>query len=161
MQHHLYQQFRIIDLDYRKILDLIRVTRPIKPQVGAMQQGIVLCPSGPVSNEDIWHAFERNRESSVITGSRRGTQQVNTIVIDHLYQGRPLSQIPCASVANSKPIFPHCHMKVIFIKNHDKEARVVNGQEATIIASQNNTNPATTRRAVSLSTPWCTWSMTS
>lgn len=139
MQHHLYQQFRIVDLDYRKILDLIRVTRPTQPQVDAMQQGIVLCPSGPLTNEDIWHAFERNHESSVITVSRRGTQQVNTIVIDHLYEGRPLSQIPCASVADFKPIFPHCHMKVIFTENHDKEARVVNGQEATIIASQNNT----------------------
>ena len=44
VQHHLYQQFRIIDPDYRKILDLIRVTRPAQPQVDTMQQGIVLCP---------------------------------------------------------------------------------------------------------------------
>lgn len=139
MQHHLYQQFRIVDPDNRKILDLIRVTRPTQPQVDAMQQGIVLCPSGPLSDKDIWHAFERNRESSVMTVSRRGTQQVNTIVIDHLYEGRPLSQIPCASVADSKPIFPHRDMKVIFTENRDKEASVINSQEDTIIASQNNT----------------------
>ena len=52
---------------------------------------------------------------------------------------RPLSDIPCASVAECNPIFPFRNMRVIFTENRDKQARIVNGQEATIISAQNHT----------------------
>ena len=52
---------------------------------------------------------------------------------------RPLSTIPCASVAESSPIYPLKDMKVLFTENCNKAARIVNGQEATVISAQNNT----------------------
>ena len=73
-----------------------------------------------------------------MTVSRRGAQRINTIVVGHLFRGRRLSNIPCACIADSEPIFPHRNMRVIFTENRDKAARIVNGQQATIISSQNN-----------------------
>ena len=74
-----------------------------------------------------------------MTVSRKGAQRINTIVVGQLFQGRPLTNMPCACVADSQPIYLHRNMRVIFTENRDKAARVVNGQQATIISSQNNT----------------------
>ena len=74
-----------------------------------------------------------------MTVSRKGAQCINTIVAGQQFQGRPLTNIPCASTADSEPIYPHRDMRVIFTENRDKAARVVNGQQATIVSSQNNT----------------------
>lgn len=74
-----------------------------------------------------------------MTVSRKAAQRINHIVVGHLFQGRPISSIPCASVADSDPIFPYKNMDVIFTQNTDKAARIVNGQLATILSSQNNT----------------------
>ena len=38
-----------------------------------------------------------------------------------------------------KPQVPHKDMEVIFTENRDKAAQIVNGQQATILRSQNNT----------------------
>jgi len=75
-----------------------------------------------------------------MTVSRRGGQRINSIVVWNLFSSqRPLADIPCASVAECDPIFPFRNMRVIFTENRDKQARVVNGQEATIISAQNRT----------------------
>ena len=137
--HRLHQQFRIVDPQYAAFLDLIRFIRPTQEQVDKMQDGIVLCPEGELSNRQIWTAFQRHPDSTVMTVSRRAAQRINSIVVGQLFQGRPLTNIPCACVADSPPIFPHRNMRVIFTENRDKAARVVNGQQATIISSQNNT----------------------
>ena len=125
--HRLHQQFRIVDAEYAAFLDLIRFIRPTQEQVDKMQDGIVLCPEGQLTDRQIW------------TVSRKGEQRINTIVVGQLFQGRQLTNIPCACVADSQPIYPHRNMRVIFTENRDKAARVVNGQQATITSSQNNT----------------------
>ena len=105
-----------------------------------MQEGITLCPAGTLSDEEIRLAYNLKTNATVMTVSRRAAQRVNNIVVDHLFaRVRPLSTIPCASVADLEPIFPHRNMKVIFTENRDKQSPVVNGQEATILSSQNNT----------------------
>ena len=104
-----------------------------------MQDGIVLCPEGPLTDRQIWTAFQTNPNSTVMTVSRKGAQRINSIVVAQLFQGRPLTNIPCACVADSQPIYPYRNMRVIFTENRDKAARVVNGQQATIISSQHNT----------------------
>ena len=74
-----------------------------------------------------------------MTVSRKGAQRINTIVVGQLFDGRPLTNIPCACVVDSQPIYPQRNMRVIFTENRHKAARVVNGQQTTIISSQDNT----------------------
>ena len=52
---------------------------------------------------------------------------------------RPLSNIPCTSMAEWNPIFPHQNMHVIFTDNMDKQLWVANGQEALILSVPNRT----------------------
>ena len=139
VMHSLYQQFRIIDPEYAKFLDFIRFLAPSQQQVDAMQTGIVLCPEGELSDEDIWCAYQTYSNATIMTVSRKAAHRLNNIIVSHLFPGRPLSTIPCVSPVDSDPIFSHKTMKVIFTENRDKAARVVNGQEATILASENNT----------------------
>ena len=55
--HTLYQPFRVINPEYVKFLDFIHVILPTQEQVDEMERGIVLCPEGQLSDEDIWEAF--------------------------------------------------------------------------------------------------------
>ena len=101
---------------------------------------MILCPEGDLSDNDIWQAFMSKDASTVMTVSRRGAQRVNNIVVVHLFQDQsPLTRIPGASVAKGTLIYPLKDMTVLFTENRDKAARIVNGQEATIISAQNNT----------------------
>ena len=137
--HRLHQQFRIVDPEYAAFLDLIRFICPTQEQVNKMHDGIVLCPEGQLTDRQIWTAFQSHPNSTVMTVSRKGAQRINTIVVGQLFQGRPLTNIPCGCVADSQPIFPHRNMRVIFTENRDKASRVVNSQQGTITSSQNNT----------------------
>ena len=137
--HRLHQQFRIVDPKYAAFLDLIRFIRPTQEQVDKMQDGIVLCPEGQLTDQQIQTAFQSHPNSTVMTVSRKGAQWINTIVVGQLFKGHPLTNIPCACVADSQPIFPHRNMSVIFTEKCDKAARLMNSQQATIIFSQNNT----------------------
>lgn len=74
-----------------------------------------------------------------MTVSRKAAQRINEIVVRNLFPGRAITNIPCASVIDCDPIFPHKNMEVILTENRDKAARIVNGQQATILGSQNNT----------------------
>ena len=73
-----------------------------------------------------------------MTVSRKAAQRINLIVC-HLFPGQLISNIPCASVADTNAIFLHKQMQVIFTDNRGKAARVVNGQQATILGCENNT----------------------
>ena len=137
--HTLYQQFRIIDPEYAKFLDFIRFIVPTQQQVDAMQTRIVLCPEGELSDENIWQAYQKHSDTTIMTVSRKAAHHINDIIVRHLFPGRPLNTIPCASAVESNPIFPQKHMEVIFTENRDKAARIVNGQQATILGSENNT----------------------
>ena len=140
IKHFLYQQFRIVDEEYGRFLDLIRYTQPTQQLLDSVQQNMILCPEGDLSDNDIWQAFMSKYASTVMTVSRKGAQRINNIVVVHLFEDqRPLSRIPCASVAESSPIYPLKDMKVLFTENRDKAARIVNGQEATIISAQKTT----------------------
>ena len=72
--HTLYQQFRVIDPEYAKFLYLIRVILSTKQQVDEMQRGIVLCPEGQLSDQDIWEAYQQHSDSTIMTFSRKGGQ---------------------------------------------------------------------------------------
>ena len=54
IKHFLYQQFRIVDEEYAKLLDLICYTQPTQEQLDRIQHDMILCPEGDLSNEDIW-----------------------------------------------------------------------------------------------------------
>ena len=132
IHHTLYQQFRITDPKYAAFLDFIRYTQPTQEQVDCMQEGIVLCEPGPVTDEQLWTAFNVHSQSSVMNVSRRAAQRINSIVVNRLFSSvYPLPDIPCALVVESEPIFPQRHKRVIFMDNRDKQARVVNGHPPT------------------------------
>ena len=140
IHHTLYQQFCIMDPQYGAFLDFIRYSHPTQDQVDSIQDGIVLCDPGPLTDHKLWSTFNVHPQSFVMTVSRRAAQRINAIVVNHLFSCvRPLSDIPCTSVVESNPIFPQRNMRVIFTENRDKQVRVVNGQEATIISAQNRT----------------------
>ena len=140
IKHFLYQQFRIVDEEYAKLLDLICYTQPTQEQLDRIQHDMILCPEADLSDEDIWQAFQSRDVVTIMTVSRRGAQRINNIALVHLLEDQcRLSRIPCASVAKATHIYPVKDMKVLFTENHDKDARIVNGQEATIISAQNNT----------------------
>lgn len=135
VHHTLYQQFCITDPDYASFLDCIRFTQLTQQWVDWLQEGIALCPLGLLPDNQIWQAYTIHADATVMTVSRRGAQWVNNIVVDHLFSRiRPLSNIPCSSVAECDPIFPHLNMQVIFTENRDKQSPVVNGQEALILS---------------------------
>ena len=118
IHHMLYQQFRITDPQYAAFLDFIRYTQPTQQQVDRMQEGIILCEPGPITDNQLWTAFHLHPQSSVMTVSRCAAQRVNSIVVNRLFpSSRPLSDTPCTWVAESDPIFPHRHMRVIFTEN--------------------------------------------
>ena len=135
--HTLYYQFRVIDPEYATFLDFIRVLLPTQQQVDEVQRGIVQCPEGQLSDDDIWEAYQQHSHSTIMTVMRKAAQRINDIIVRHLFPGQPISNIPCASVANA--IFPHKQMQVIFTENRDKAARVLNGQQATIVGYENTT----------------------
>ena len=137
--HTLYQQFRIVDPEYTKFLDFIRFNHPTQQQVDDMQRGIILCPDGDLSDGDIWCTYQKHPDAPIMTVSRKAAQRINHIVVANLFPGRPISNIPCTSLMDSVPIFPQQNMEVIFTENRDKAARIVNGQQATIVGSENNT----------------------
>ena len=140
IHHTLYQQYRITDPQYAAFLDFVRYTQPTQEQVDRMQEGILLCEPGPITDNQLWTAFHLHPQSSVTTVSHRAAQRVNSIVVNRLFpSSRPLSDIPCTWVAESDPIFPHRHMRVIFTENRDKQVRVVNGQQAIVMSAQNRT----------------------
>ena len=140
IKNFLYQQFRIVDEEYAKFLDLICYTQPTQEQLDRIQHDMILCPEGDLSDEDIWQAFQSRDVVTIMTVSRRGAQRINNIALVHLLEDQcRLSRIPCASVAKATHIYPVKDMKVLFTENDDKDARIVNGQEATIISAQNNT----------------------
>ena len=137
--HTLYQQFRIVDPEYAKFLDFIRFMLPSQQQVDEMQTGIVLCPDGELSDQQIWHAYEQHSDATIMTVSRKAVQRINEIIVGRLFPERSISNIPCASVVDSNAIFPHKYMEVIFTENRDKAARIVNGQQAPIPGCENHT----------------------
>ncbi|KAL9976907.1 hypothetical protein ACROYT_G014249 [Oculina patagonica] len=141
VKHSLYQQFRVVDAEYSRFLDFIRYNQPSQSQVDEMQEGIVMCPDGPLSDNELWTAFRSHADMSVMTVSRRGAQRINHIVVARQFAGQqPISAISCDSVlpdAEDIPVFRH--MEVVITENRDKAASVVNGQDAVVITSHNNT----------------------
>ena len=140
VKHTLYQEFRIIDPDYARFIDLIRYTQPTQQQVDNFQKGRVLCPSGDLSDDQPWEAFSSHTDASIMTVSRRAAQRLNTVVVKRLFrQNLPLTDIPCASVSELEDIFPHRGMRIVITENRDKISRIVNGHDATVVSNQGNT----------------------
>lgn len=75
-----------------------------------------------------------------MTVSRAAAQRVNTVVTQKLFgEQHPLTNVPCAAVAAGPDILPYRGMHIVITENRDKESRIVNGQDATIVSSHGNT----------------------
>ena len=140
VKHSLHQQFRILDKDYEAFVKMVRHLQPTQAQLDQFQEGLVLCPSGFVSDEELYQAFNRQSQTSVMTVSRAAAQRINRIVVQQLFAGKePLSDVACAAVSGGPPILPYAGMKIVINENRDKASRIVNGQDATLVSAQANT----------------------
>ena len=140
VKHGLYQQFRIVDPEYARFVDLLRYSQPTQSQLDDFQQDIVVCQDGDLQDCEISQAFSNQPETSIMTVSRAAAQRVNTILVKKLFAGQdPLCDVPCAAVADSPDIFPYRGMRIVITENRDKASRIVNGQDATILSSHGNT----------------------
>ena len=118
VKHSLYQQFRIIDTEYASFVDLMHYNQPTQEQIDLFQRGMVLCPTGEVTDQQLWHAFQSHSDVSIMTVSRRAAQRLNNIVVEHEFANKiPLSNIACSSVADSTPILPYSGMRVVITEN--------------------------------------------
>ena len=117
-KHTLFQKFCIIDTEYARFLDMIRYIQPTQQQVDDLQKGRVLCPSGDLSDDQLWEAFASHTDASIMTVSRRAAQRLNTPVVKRLFpHNPPLTNIPCASVSELEDIFPHRGMRIVITEN--------------------------------------------
>ena len=108
VKHSLYQKFRIVDKEYKAFVEMVRYQQPTQRQLDQFQQDLVLCPAGCLADEDIYRAFSRQAQTSIMTVSRAAAQRINGIVVEKLFAGKqPLSNVPCAQVAGGPPILPY------------------------------------------------------
>ena len=70
VKHALYQQFRVLDRDYGDFLDLLRYLQPTQQQLDEFQQSLVLCPSGPLDDDQLFQAFNHTSNTVIMTVSR-------------------------------------------------------------------------------------------
>ena len=141
VKHTLHHQFRILDLNYARFVDLIRQMQPYQAQLNEFQEDIVLYRCGEVNNEQIFQAFQKSSNTTMMTVSRaEAAQRVNEIVGNRIFANEvPLTTVRCSSIVESTPIYPHRGMKVLITENRDKTSRIVNGQEATVVSCHRNT----------------------
>ena len=140
VKYTLYHQFRILNSNYARFLDLIRHMQPSQEQLDNFQEDIVLYPSGDVQEEQIFEAFNKSSNMTMMTVSHAAAQRVNGIVVNKVFGNQvPLSTVRCSSIVASTPIYPYRRMKVIITENRDKNSRIINGQQATVVSSHRNT----------------------
>ena len=106
----------------------------MQEQLDDFQDSIVLFPPGFLDDEQLFHVFSRTNDTVTMTVSRRVAQRINTVVTQKLFGDQhPLTKVSCAAVAAGPDILPYRGMRIIITENGDKESRIVNGQDATII----------------------------
>ena len=127
-------------------MEMVRYVQPTQQQLNQFQEDLLLCPPGCLTDEDIYRAFSRQAQTTIMTVSRATAQRINGIVVEQLFAGKqPLSNVPCAQVAGGPPILPYAGMSIVINKNRDKASRIVNGQDATLVSSHGHTHPAFSR----------------
>ena len=140
VKYCLYEQFRILDKDYEAFVKMVRYLQPTQRQLDEFQEDVVLCDPGYLEDKQLFQAFNRNFETTIMTVSRAAAQRVNRVMVDQLFAGRELlSNVPCAAVAAEAPIFPFKGMRIVINEHHDKAFRIVNGQDATLVSSEGQT----------------------
>ena len=140
VKHSLYQQFRILDKEYEAFVEMVRYLQPTQRQLDEFQEDVVLCAAGHLEDEQIFHAFNHNSDTTIMTVSRAAAERVNRVLVDKLFAGcQPLSNVPCAAVAAGAAILPFRGMRIVINENRDKASRIVNGQDATLVSSEGHT----------------------
>ena len=130
----LYHQFRILDAEYACFVDFLHYTQPSQVQVDEFQADLVLCTAG----DQIYAAYDRSQDTSIMTVSRAVAQRVNQIMVSRdFFNQPPLSTVPCAAVAHGQLIPPNRRMRIVIIENRDKTCHTVNGQDAVLVSGHN------------------------
>lgn len=80
-KHGLYQQFRILDADYASFVDLVHYVQPTQAQLDEFQEAVVLCEPGYLEDDQIFLAFSRRQDTTIMTVSQATAQRVNNIVV--------------------------------------------------------------------------------
>ena len=66
VKHALYQQFRVLDRDYGAFLDLLRYLQPKQEQLDDFQQSLILCPSGPLDDDQLFKALNNTSDTLIM-----------------------------------------------------------------------------------------------
>ena len=118
-------------------MEMVHHLQPTQPQLDHFQEGLVLDPSGFVLDEELYHAFSHQSQTSVMTVSRAAARRINRFVLQELFAGKePLSDVACAAVAGGPPILPYVGMNIVINENRDKASRIVNRQDTTLVSVQ-------------------------
>lgn len=100
----------------------------------------MLCPPGCLPDEEIYRAFSRQAQTTIMTVSRAAAQRINGIVVEQRFAGKqPLSNVPCAVVAGGPPILLYAGMSIVINENRDKASGIINEQDATLVSSHGHT----------------------
>jgi len=69
VKHVLYQYFHILDAEYTHFVDFLHYNQPTQVQVDEFQADVVPCPSGDLLDNQIYAAYNRCQETSIMTVS--------------------------------------------------------------------------------------------
>lgn len=127
-----------MDAEYARFVDFLRYNQPTKEQVEDFQD-VVLYTAGELLDDQIYAAYNRSQETSIMTVSCAAAQHINEIVVSREFLNQPaLSTVPCTAVSNGQHILPYRGMRVVITENRDKTSRIINGQDAVLVSAHNN-----------------------
>ena len=66
-------------------MDFIRHMQPSQEQLDDFQKDIVLYPSGDVEDEQIFEAFKKTSDTTMMTVSCAAAQRINEVVVKKLF----------------------------------------------------------------------------
>ena len=121
-------------------MEMVHYQEPTQQQLDHFQEGLVLGSPGCLEDHQIYGAFRRHAQTTIMTVSRAAAQRINNNVVQELFAGKePLTNISCAAVTGGAAILPFAGMLIVINENRDKACRIVNRQDATLASSQGNT----------------------
>ena len=131
-------QYRCDDPEFQEILNHLCYHKPSQNLLNFIHDGRILTNSNDVTDAEIKLILLQHPESAVVAVTRNGTNRVNKVAVETLFESKtPLGIVQCDCELSPIPIYKD--MNVIITQNRDKLNHVVNGQKATVHTVQRNT----------------------
>ena len=108
MVHHfnLTVQYRCDDPGFQEILNELRYHKPSQNLLNFIHDGRILTDSNDVTDAEIKLILLQHPESTVVTVTRNGTNRVNKVAVETLFEGKtPLAIVQCDCELSLIPIY--------------------------------------------------------